>query len=323
MKLALRSFALLALLVPAAVLSAGCEVKDCQTDDGEDATCLESLTHYADPMYNKQAEVDYVAGKNISINGVYGAIKVQEGVAGKVTATFAPFNWQSHNDEAQAYEQIRTNIDMVMEVDANEDVQVTTSRNGGGNGLGAEITVLIPPEFSGTLLVNNDSDGPMNPGNIEIDSVAQATALQVSTDNLGDCRINGAATVKSSNVVCSGEILLEHVSDSVIAQSSSDFTKDDVIVTIDAISDTSTGGTITADAGNVQVTFPNTGNFAIDANVAGAGTVVPGTTPSTCMLTEAAGHADVNCGNGGPIYNLAAGMDADYAGMIVLAYPAQ
>jgi hypothetical protein len=324
MKLALCSLGLSALLLALSSLSAGCEVKDCKTDDGKDATCLESLTRYADPQYNQQLEVDYSAGKNITIDGIYGDITIQEGAAGKVTVTFAPFNYESHKDEAQAYSEIRNNLDLAAVLDDNEDVQIATSRHDAGNGLGAKITVLIPPEFSGTLKVTNRSDGPINPGNILIHSVGRATALDVHTAKLGDCRIMASPTVKDSSVICSGEILLEHVSDNVTAQSSSDFDRDDVIVTIDSISDDATGGVVTADAGNVQVTFPRSGNFVIDADTAGMGTIAYDGTPETCTLTEPQpGSADVVCGDGGATYQLAAGSDAGYQGFIVLAYVAQ
>ena len=48
MTFALRSLGVFAVLVPVLALSAACEVKDCGTEDGKSALCLESLTRYAD-----------------------------------------------------------------------------------------------------------------------------------------------------------------------------------------------------------------------------------------------------------------------------------
>lgn len=320
MTFALRSLGVFAVLVPVLALSAACEVKDCETEDGKSALCLESLTRYADAQYNQTLEVDYTAGNDIVIENVYGEIVVKPGVAGKVTATFEPFNYESHKDEAQAYDEIRNNLDVAAVADSNGTVMITASRHDAGNGLGAEITVLIPPEFDGTLKVTNHSDGPVNPGDILIDSVGAATALDVYTGKLGDCRIQAAPSVTSSNVICSGEIELRNVSDNVTAQSTSEFDNKDVIVVIDSISDSASGGTITADAGSVQVVFPTGGNFTIDADVAGAGSIAVSRSPGSCHVDNSLSFADVTCGDGGPVYTLQAGHEEDYDGMVLISF---
>src|SRR5215207_268147 len=146
------------------LLLGGCEVSDCKTDEGEDAKCAESLTAFeADESVET---VPYVDGASVTINGLYGDIAILPGSAGEVSTTFKPFNYRGNGQEEDARRELDENLDLRVDhdLDGSGDVTITTDRHDATNGLGSHITVRLPPEFNGVLIVENAGEGVINQG---------------------------------------------------------------------------------------------------------------------------------------------------------------
>jgi hypothetical protein len=268
--------------------------------------------------------VDYTAGQDLEIDTVYGNISVTSGAAaGKVEVVFHPFDYEGHDEKDLAVRHMNENL--VLGADTKNGVQIKASRSGSpGNGLGASISVKLPPEFDGKITAHN-GDGPLNEFDIDIGWVGKSTSVSVSTDSeLGNCTVQGAATVTNTTANCGHQIKVLDVSDNVTA--SNKFTAHAgtdavIVVRIASISATATGGSITSQDGAIDATFPATGTYAIQAFSPHAGVVHEGTLPTGCTKEEAApGSKTITCGGATPLYKLTAGNDSLGEGDIHLSY---
>lgn len=311
----LRSLVSLLSVGIASVALGGCEVTDCKTDDGKDAKCAESLKAFeATP---EETDTDYVAGASLTIQGVYGDITILPGTTGTVSTTFKPFNYRGNSQETDARREMDENLDRTVDTDADGNITVTTDRNGGTNGLGSHITVRIPPEFDGTIIVENEGDGVLNPGLIDIKTVAESTTLNVVNHGLGNCQVlrnddeepSIVSNLVDVDVRCQASIVVRGVNDNVVVKSVSPAFHSDVIVEIMSISENATGGLITGDDSNVQVTFPAAGDYSVTTRTSGEAAHMGKVEidPDACEATvDDETSLDLTCGAGGPVYDVRA-----------------
>jgi len=297
----------------------------------------------------------YAAGKNITISGVNGGIRVVPGVAGNVRVTFSPFSIRGYDEDKEAVAEMQNNLTMSAATDANGDVVITTDRNGGSTGLGAKIEVAIPPELAGRLSVtqgngdvhvqtaaaatrlNVDNNGAGSvtaacgssfageiriqneAGDVAVGSVGSATLVEIQNTGTGDCVLDGYPTVTNSTIHCGWDISVSNVSDHVdiVSTNTLDAT---VTVSIAGISDTTTGGSVNLTSGQVNLTMPQTENYALTAQANG-GLVNLGTPPAGCTTAETSpGSKSMTCQSGGPTYAVVAGDASGNVGNITVGY---
>src|SRR5262245_43506777 len=151
----------------ASLLFGGCTAKSLDTFEGEPVVLSE----------------DYEPGQNVTIDGLYGDIFVTEGGAGKVLTTFKPFVYDGYDEEEEARDAIENNLDLDVTT-ADGTTTISTDRHDATNGLGSHITVELPPEFDGVLIVKNAGDGAINQGHIDVSFVGNATTLNVVNSGL-------------------------------------------------------------------------------------------------------------------------------------------
>jgi hypothetical protein len=276
------------------LLLGGCEVTDCKTDEGEDAKCAESLKAFE--ATESVETVPYVDGANLTIKGLYGDIAILSGTAGKLTTTFKPFNYRGHD------------------LDGTGDVAITTDRHDATNGLGSHITVRLPPEFNGILIVENEGNGVINQGLIDVQSVGEATTLNVTNHGLGRCNVlrgeddepSIVSNLNDVNVRCEADIFVRGVNDNVVVRSVSPSFHSDVRVDIVGVSPDAIGGSIIGENSNVQVTFPSAGDYSVAAS-AGADASMSKVEAGECEVSaDDETELSLTCGAGGPIYEISA-----------------
>jgi len=296
--------------------TAGCEVQKCETDDGKDATCLKSEKRYEGAAIEPDA-LPYTPGTDITVHGVYGKIRVVEGNAGEVGVTFEPFDYRAYDAEDAARDEIENKFDYVFEDTGS--ILAASGRHDSTNGLGADITLHLPPEFDGALVLKNDSDGPLNPGDVRADYVASAISVDMSTDSLGDCTVTGAPSVLFTKARCDGTITVKNVVDQVDLVSKG--LGGDIAVTLADVTADSPGGIVRSEDGDVNVTFPSGASFAVQAQSSTDGEVKAPTLDEACAGDAAAKTAkSYTCGDGGPTYVVTAGTDSVGPSSVTLKY---
>lgn len=270
----------------------------------------ESLTVFeAESQSSTEA---YVAGQDVTIQGIYGDIFVTGGDPGEVSVKFQPFNYRGHDHEDEARRELEENLDLNVSNDAG-GITVTSDRHDSKNGLGAHITVALPPEFNGTLLVQNDGDGPINQGNIDVSYVGEATTLNVVNHGLENCNIlrpQGRddepvepSTLTDTDVRCGADIYVRGVNDNVYVDSREPAFHSDIVVEIASISSEATGGEIKGADSDIRVFFPIAGDYNISASTAGEAGHIGKIRPGTCETDSSdETSAELTCGDGGPVY---------------------
>jgi hypothetical protein len=297
----------------------GCEVTDCTTEEGESAVCSESLQRYT--LDDGEIEPDalpYSPGMHVSVDGVYGAIQVEEGTTGEVSVLIEPFTYRGHSKDDEAREELESFFAWSF-IENGNVVQVTTGRlDGSTNGLGAEITLFLPSDFDGELAVRNRSNGPINPGDIDVNFVGEATLLEIQAESLGDCFVDGAPSVTFTQIFCDGEITLRDGSDNVRIASTG--LGGGAQVRLSQVGSGAQGGFIETEDGDIEFVLPS-GPFSIQAEATEDGTVSEENVPGACELVESSSsQKDVDCGQGVPSYDLAAGIDGVGPSNIVFTY---
>jgi hypothetical protein len=308
------------LLFGAVILSAatGCKVACDETEKGSECSA-KSLTRFDGTAASKS--VDYAAGDSLKVDGVYGQVSVQSGAAaGKVEVSFQPFDYQGYDEVDIATREMNDDLDLTL--GGGSTVTASATRHDSSNGLGANITVLLPPEFDGAIDINNHGSGPIA-GNAHefdtfVDYVGASTSLNVHGGaDLGDCVIKGSAGITSTTVDCGHLVDVRGVSDNLNLTSREGEKFDDptIVFVLAGVSSSSSGGNITASSdGPIDGTFPASGGFAIKAYAPNNGTVDTGNVPSSCTIQEAdppsVGSKTVNCGTS-PIYSLTTNGETD------------
>jgi hypothetical protein len=311
-------FASVSVLSLFALSLGACEVTDCKTEEGNDAKCAESLeVHEGEPQSETLA---YEVGQNITIQGIYGDIYVTGGDEAEVGVTFKPFNYRGNSQDEEAQLELAENLDLAVTSDA-EGITISAGRHDATNGLGSHITVTLPPEFNGTLVVQNEGDGPINQGHIDIQYVAEATTLNVVNHGLEHCwvlRADGMDDVPiepslltDTDVRCAADIYVRGVNDNVYIDSRDPAFHSDVVVEIASISASATGGEIKGADSDVRVYFPVAGDYGISASAGENGAHIGTVRPGDCEeVSSDETSAELTCGAGGPVYQVFAN-DAD------------
>ncbi|MBI3204376.1 MAG: hypothetical protein HYZ29_22765 [Myxococcales bacterium] len=238
--------------------TSGCKLSECGADEqeGSDGACIQgkSLSKFDGTDVSKT--VDYQAGGSVTISTVYGNVTIEGGApAGKVEVIFKPFDFEAYDEKELATRQMNENLNLHIQDGANIDV--TAARKGSpSNGLGTSITVKLPPEFDGNLTVMNHGDGPLaNDGefDVEVNAVASAKTVTVTNEaSLGDCTVNGGASVVSTGVTCRDDVMVHGVSDDVNIS-----TEKDVMLSVGKVSPSAKGGKVAVSgSGNIEATFP-------------------------------------------------------------------
>jgi hypothetical protein len=295
----------------------GCEVTDCKNDNGEDAKCAESLKAYE--ATEQVEDLDYVDGASITIKGLYGDIAILPGDAGTVSTTFKPFNYRGHSQETDARRELAENLDLDVSADDDGNITVTTDRHDATNGLGSHITVRIPPEFNGTLIVQNEGDGVINPGLIDVKTVAESTTLNVVNHGLGLCSVlrgdEDDASIVSNltdvDVRCEADIIVRGVSDNVVVMSRNAAFHSDVVVEIVGVSPSAGGGNISGENCDVQVTMPPEGDYEVAASLGDNARMNQVDAADCDVSVDEETELQFTCGAGGPRYDVSATGDDD------------
>jgi len=315
MKSLFSSVSLLA-LCGSTVLLGGCEAKDCTTEEGNDAVCAASLKVFeAQPQTLEQ---DYLDGAQVNIKGLYGDILVRVGSPGVVSAEFTPFNYRGEGEDLEAKQELEDNIDLAAETDADGNVTISVGRHGATNGLGSHITVSLPPEFNGPLVVENDGEGVINQGAIDVSFVGDSTVLNVVNHGLENCNILrgtdsepvAPSALTSVDVRCGADITVRGVNDDVVVHSAAEF-HSNIRVEIASVSATSNGGRINGDDTSIELILPEGGNFNVDASVGAGATIKNLDLPASCEASVDEPSAKLlSCGTGGAVYQVST-KDAD------------
>jgi hypothetical protein len=300
------SLVVVALGLGSLVGTSGCELQKCETEDGEEAFCAKSLKRYVGTDV-RPAALPYTSGMDLTVDGMYGDIHVVEGTSGEVSVVFEPFNYRAHDAEDQARDEMVNNLDTYFD-DTGDAILVTTGRRDATTGLGAEIFVHLPPEFDGALVLMNDSDGSINPGDIDAGFVGAAWAVDVSTDSLGDCTIDSEGSVVSTRARCDGTIVATGISDDVDIASTG--LNDEVSVVLRSVAGADAGGSIMSSDGDIDVAFPAGSDFSVQAQASDDASVAAASLDDACMAAVAAESSkSYTCGAGGPNFVVTAGTD--------------
>jgi hypothetical protein len=290
-------------LALALLVGTGCAVHCIEDATGTRCTA-KSLVRFDGPASALQA-FDRAPGSPLTIDVLYGNVTVQRSGSGKLEVQFFPFAYAAHDEKAVADRELAQNLRVAASANL-----VTVGREGGSNGLGANVVVRVPDGFDGPLTIVNKGGGPLNHFDVKVEAVGRATALSVTNQSsLGACWIQGAPTVRSSQVQCGAGISLFDVSDEVNltnTDQSHDGPGPAVTVRLAAVSPGSRGGRVTSVSGGIAATFPKAGGFVLDARSPVQGTVQDGAAPPTCQKQGAQNQRTVTCG-AGPRYELTAG----------------
>jgi len=296
MRISLRALGMAAFAGSLVVGASGCKV------EGSASTPV---------RYNASDIIEEEAwgGGDVTVDGLYGNIEVVEGAADTVRVTFEPFHYWDPDEEEEARQMLADHLQTVVEPDG-DGVHISTGRSGGGsNGIGADITVELPSNFAARLVVENRSNGPIDPGNVRVRFVGEATSVSVSTDSLGDCRIDGAPSVTQTTADCDGAVRISGVTDNVDITTTGLETAVSVDLTVASVSAESGGGTINSEDGDVNLTFPATGDYSILA-LTNEGVINEGSLPESCTVEAAEERSKtITCGAGGPQYHVNACRD--------------
>jgi hypothetical protein len=313
-----RSLALSALSLTVLLAASGCETSNCETEDGEDAVCAESLKKFTIAGAEETLEVDYEPGSgDLVVDNIKGTIHVDQGLdAGVISITFEPFTYRGHSKDAEAKDDIENKFSKSFEfVEADGAYIARTDRGEGSTDeLGAEITVNLPPEFDGALRIVNQGGGEVNPGNVIVNYTALSSTVHLENkSSVGDCDLDGSATVTTTTADCGGSIEIRGIADNVDVVSTGLETDLDILVEFASISDDATGGSIKSDDGQVDVIFGNVAadelNFAVDAST-GEGAVTLFDLPDVCTAEGEDASQSIVCGaDGSALYTIQAGLD--------------
>ncbi|MCA9592033.1 MAG: hypothetical protein KC776_01945 [Myxococcales bacterium] len=255
-------------------------------------------------------------GAPLNIDVQYGNVLVTRSTTPQVIVEFRPFCYAGHDEQATAQQFLTQNLRMT--ATGAGAITAVSGRNGGSNGLGADVIVRVPDGFNGAINVLNRGDGPVNEFGLKIEGVGHATALTATNQALlGSCWIQGAPSVKSTTVQCRNGVSVFDVSDAVNITNTDprhDASSPAITLRMASVSPGSPGGTVTATSGSVAATFPRAGGYVIQAQSPVNGAVQEGSVPPSCQLNAAApNNKTLSCG-GGPAYRIIAGAQPDTIG---------
>jgi hypothetical protein len=306
-----RSLTVTALGLGALAFAAGCEVSKCETEEGNEATCAESLERYTRDGSDTTAEQPYEDGMDLVIDSVKGNIEVVPGDPGVVVATFSPFTYRGHSKDAEAGEDITSGWSGEVVTEGNQ-ITVITYQLGGWDEVGANIKVWVPPEFNGAIKGVIQAEGSIeSEGNISFEEGAVGSAWSAHLESYGlagTCNLDGSPTITETYASCEGEIEITNVSDNVTALSTGMADDADpyrVRVSFAAISETATGGEMRTEQGHIELNMPSEGNFQVTAAPNEDGVFNLTGAPDACESSD----TTVSCGTGAAVFLATAGTD--------------
>lgn len=287
--------------VSALGLTSGCVAKECETEAGNDAVCLEAPERYDGS--ERSITRGYLPGTHVSVDGVYGNIEVVAGAEGEVTAAFRPFAYGAQNEDAAALEAIETKLVLSHELDGDTLFIDATRSDGDLPLVGADIEIALPPEFDGELAIVNRGNGTWNPGDVDVDFVGLAPSVEITAGALSVCELTGGPAVVYTSVQCESDVRVVDVSDEVDIEATGRLGSVELVLA--SVSRSTAGGSVRAGE-NVFVTFPAGSSFEVTAAATFPG-VVDVDVPATCVSAVATESAQsFTCGDGGPLYELVA-----------------
>jgi hypothetical protein len=301
----------LACLLPAI---GGCQV-GC-IEDGSGTRCVAKSLERFDGTPSPPIVLERAPGAPLTIDVIYGSVVVQRSGSGKVEAQFSPFVYAGHDEKASADQQLAQNL--VTNATGGGPATVTVQRQGGTNGLGANVVVRLPDDFDGPLTILNRGDGPLNEFDVKVEFVGRAVSLGVTNQSqLGTCWIQGAPSVRSTQVECGEDISVFDVSDDVNITNNETMHDTDppaITLRLNSVSPNSRGGRLLSASGSIVATFPRAGGYVLDAKSPVQGSVQHAAVGQGCAVQGGAANAKtLVCGNG-PRYELVAGASPNYAG---------
>ena len=239
-----------------------CQVA-CIEDSSGTKCSAKSLKRYDGPAPPPTA-LPYAPGSPLTIDVLYGDITVERSASQNVEVYFQPYAYAAYDAEASARQWLAQNL-QTGAGQGNGGLLVTVGRNGGSNGLGANVTVRIPDQFSGALNIVNRGGGPLNHFNVKVQGVGSASALSVTnSSSLGSCWVQAAPTVRSTTVKCGAPISVFDVADNVsITNTDRSHDGPDPAITLRlAAVNNAQGGSVSASAGVIDATFPSAAGCA-------------------------------------------------------------
>jgi hypothetical protein len=307
--------------------SSGCKLVCKENEEEKGGQCIgKSLTRFEGTSDTKS--VPFSSGQTVAVKGLFGHVHVVKGsTAGNITVTFSPFDYEGYDEKDLATRQMSEGLNP--HIDSGADIVVQVERVGSTtSGLGCDVTLELPPDFDGGLVLDNAGLGTLashNEFDVTADYVASATNVRINANSkLSDCYLQGADTVKSTTVTCGDVITVLDVADEVniTSQSNGNFDDPSVVLRVSSVAAGAKGGSIVTPEGGISATFPSTGDYAVQA-YAPNGAVDMGSPPASCNVQEAGtGSKTLTCGGGSPIFKLQTdGENATFQkGQITVAY---
>lgn len=285
------------------LLGMACSVT-CIEDASGTRCSAKSLVRYDGAPSAPQA-FERAPGSPLVVDVLYGNVELQRSASGKLEVQFFPFAYAGHDEKALADQQLAQNLRTAASGNA-----VTVGREGGSNGLGANVVVRVPDQFDGPITIVNKGGGPINNFDVKVQAVGRATALAVTNQSsLGACFVQGAPTVRSTTVQCGAGVSVFDVSDEVNITNLDqrhDGPNPAIALRLAAVNAGSRGGRVSSASGSVAVTFPRAAGYVVNAKSPVKGTVHDGALPPTCQRQGAANQKTIACG-AGPTYEVVAG----------------
>lgn len=241
----------------------GCQVA-CIEDSSGTKCSAKSLKRY-DGAAPQPTALTYTPGTPLTIDVHYGDITVERSASANVEVYFQPFAYAAYDAEASARQWMAQNLQTVA-APGNGGLLVAVSRSGGSNGLGANVTVRIPDQFNGALNIMNRGGGPLNHFNVKVQGVGRASALTLTNEStLGSCWVQASPTVRATTVKCGAPISVYDVADNVSIINTDrghDGPGPAITLRMAAVNGGVQGGTVTANAGVIDATFPSAAGCA-------------------------------------------------------------
>lgn len=273
--------------------TSGCE--QCQVDTKEGDTTVSrsgfcSVKEFTGTTSAKSAAL--MAGGNVSINNINGTLKITKSTSESVNATFRPFVWRAFNTSDADIQKSFSQLNTTVTADASGNVTVSTTRDSGApSTLGANVVVEIPADFAGVLKVTQHN------GSTDVAFSGNAAQLIVDSSN-GSIDASANAPSKLSLHSDNGSVTASagSINDATLTSGNGSIT-----ASVGAVVDGATGGTFKTELGDIDLTMPSTGTYAIQA--VAADSVDFGTPPATCAVTMSGDvrSQTLTCGSTAPI----------------------
>lgn len=238
----------------------GCILSECEDEDGNTIdNCFQAETptkYVKDPVTES---LTYVAGYDLVIESANGAIKVKRHDGSDVKVTFAAstLGGKSEEDAQEAKDELNNKLELT--ADDSGRIFVKTRRNGGSDGLSADITVLLPGAFDGHVYIDQ------NNGFIDVD-------LRGMSPQSVTIRNTGAGSIDVAGARGKLDLQGKFNIDVAVASWSAD---DGKVIT--------TGGT-----GDISISVPAGANGSIQATASDDGKVIVSSPPADWDVQEAA-----------------------------------